>query len=323
MPQSSLSDHKQLVVKANDLIRGKANWTKLEHRVFAMMVAQLRKDDDEFRPQKIYVKDLLELSDTDYGALYERLEDVCQKLVQQSIAVRDHVDGNRRRYTAMSPVEYAQYVEGEGYILAKFSESMKPFLLQLKGRFTMYRLRQFMPLRSQYSMRIYELVMMRADLKYLRISVEELREMLHCEEKYDRFIDFKRRVLEVACDEINQKTEESIGFNVERKGQTATHINFHIGERTRLSDHPDPQARSRANTSPTRSGSGRPNIDVRELVVSDLTGQELDRFSDDQIDEAVAAGRAHARQENTGASSGNRAVAAYRHAVHLLRTQSR
>jgi len=324
--QNQFSDQSQLVVKANDLVRGKANWTKLEHRVFAMMVAQLRKDDQEFRPQKIYVRDLLDLSDTNCDAVYERMEDVCQKLVQQSIAVRDRVDGDRRRYTAMSPVEFAQYVEGEGYILAKFPESMRPFLLQLKGRFTMYRLRQFMPLRSQYSMRIYELVMMRADLSYMRISVEELREILHCEEKYDRFTDFKKRVLRTACEEINSKTDASISFQVERKGRTATHINFHIEERKRLPEdqHTRPQSAQRhsaRSSSEDHSGGDGPSIDVRELVLSDLTKQELSRFSRDQIDQAVEAGRAHARQEHSSSSSGNRAIAAFRHATRLLRRE--
>src|SRR6056297_806598 len=172
--QLKLFDGNEMVVKANDLVRAKANWTRLEHRVVGMMISQLDKEDEAFTPQRIYIKDLMELSGTDYGALYERAEAICSKLLKQEVYIRDEVDG-KRRYRGYSPIVMCEYVEGDGCIVAQFNEAMKPFLLQLKKRFTMYRLQNFMQLTSQHSMRMYELLKMRSDLRHLRITVDELR----------------------------------------------------------------------------------------------------------------------------------------------------
>lgn len=281
-----------MVVKANDLVRAKANWTRLEHRVVGMMISQLDKEDEAFTPQKIYIKDLMELSGTDYGALYERAEAICSKLLKQEVYIRDKVNG-KRRYRGYSPIVMCEYVEGDGCIVAQFNEAMKPFLLQLKKRFTMYRLQNFMRLTSQHSMRVYELLKMRSDLRHLRISVEEFRAILSCEHSYSRFSDFKRKVVDKTQEEIAEKTDISFKYQVERKGQTPTHIRFII------EDENEDQPRVSSSTKRTPPSNGRnetqeglannseeisaPKIDIYALVLDDLAQEEIDACSEERI----------------------------------------
>ena len=281
-----------MVVKANDLVRAKANWTRLEHRVVGMMISQLDKEDEAFAPQKIYIKDLMELSGTDYGALYERAEAICSKLLKQEVYIRDEVDG-KRRYRGYSPIVMCEYVEGDGCIVAQFNEAMKPFLLQLKKRFTMYRLQNFMRLTSQHSMRVYELLKMRSDLRHLRITIEEFRAILSCEHSYSRFSDFKRKVIDKTQEEIAEKTDISFKYQVERQGQTPTHIRFII------EDENEDQLRVSRSPKTTPASDGRdkiqegladnseeisaPKIDIYALVLDDLTQEEIDECSEERI----------------------------------------
>lgn len=328
MGQVELFREHEVVVKANDLIRARANWTALEHRIFAMMVAQIEKSQTEFQPQKIYVKDLKELTATKSENMYGRLLEVCDRLPMSVIGIRDTVNG-KRRYRSVSPISKCEYVEGQGYILAKFNDDLQDLLLQLTGNFTMYRLKQYMQLESMYSMRIYELAMMRADISHYRIETDELRAILSCEDKYARFADFKRRTLEMARSEINEKTDISFRYKIERKGRTPTHVHFYITDeaedehremRKALREADESQMSTSSSGSAKSNGSAKaaPNIDVRKLVVDELTPEELDRVTSQEVNTAVQDALAFAR-ENGNKAAGAIASVAYRKALQTLR----
>ncbi|MCS4139615.1 hypothetical protein GGQ13_003070 [Salinibacter ruber] len=216
------------MVKANQLIRGRINWTKLEHRVVAMLVAQLKKEDESFEMQRVHISDLMDMAQVSSRDIYDRAEEVCRKLLNQKVHVRTSTDDGRRVYQGYNCLSTCRYVEGSGYIEAKFNDDMKPFLLQLKRQFTMYRLQNFMRLSSQHSMRMYELIKMREGLRHLCLSVEELREVLCCEHTYDRFSDFKRYVLERARTEIADTCDIYFTYKVERDGRTPVRVRLLI-----------------------------------------------------------------------------------------------
>ncbi|MCS4162541.1 hypothetical protein GGP94_002985 [Salinibacter ruber] len=216
------------MVKANHLIRGRINWTKMEHRVVAMLVAQLKKEDESFEMQRVHISDLMDMAQVSSRDIYDRAEEVCRKLLNQKVHVRTSTDDGRRVYQGYNCLSTCRYVEGSGYIEAKFNDDMKPFLLQLKRQFTMYRLQNFMRLSSQHSMRMYELIKMREGLRHLCLSVEELREVLCCEHTYDRFSDFKRYVLERARTEIADTCDIYFTYKVERDGRTPVRVRLLI-----------------------------------------------------------------------------------------------
>jgi plasmid replication initiation protein len=221
-------DTDDIVVKANQLIRGRINWTKLEHRVVAMLVAQLKREDDAFEMQRVHISDLMDMSQTSSRDIYNRAEEVCRKLLNQKVHVRTRTEDGRRMYQGYNCLSTCRYVEGSGYIEAKFNDDMKPFLLQLKRQFTMYRLQNFMQLSSQHSMRMYELIKMREGLRHLCLSVEELREVLCCEHTYERFSDFRRHVLERARTEIKETCDAYYTYVIERNGRTPVRARFLI-----------------------------------------------------------------------------------------------
>jgi hypothetical protein len=221
-------DEGDIVVKANQLIRGRINWTKLEHRVVAMLVAQLKQEDESFEMQRVHISDLMDMAQISSRDIYDRAEEVCRKLLNQKVHVRTSTEDGRRVYQGYNCLSTCRYVEGSGYIEAKFNDDMKPFLLQLKRQFTMYRLQNFMQLSSQHSMRVYELIKMQEGLRYLCVSVEELREVLCCEHTYDRFSDFKRYVLERARTEIADTCDIHFTYKVERDGRTPVRVHLLI-----------------------------------------------------------------------------------------------
>lgn len=332
MAQSDLFGKDHMVVKANDLVKAKSNFTRMEHRIIAMMIARLKKSDQEFKLQRIYIKDLQELAGTNYDAIYERMEDICDKLLDQQIKVRKRTDNDKRVYQGYNILDSCRYVEGSGYIEAMFTKSMKPFLLQLKERFTMYQLQHFMKLTSSHSMRIYEILKMRADLEHITMAVEELREVLGCEDSYSRFSDFKRYVLEKAQEELHEKTDLAFRFHVHRKGRTPTHVRFRI---LRVKEAEEEAARLAANGETSRTAASEsdasndspstpagPKIGIQGMLLDELSQDELERFTLMDIQRAIEKGEAHAREQHPNASSVNQSIAAFKVARDHLRSLS-
>lgn len=327
-----------LVVKSNQLVQARINWTKLEHRVVAMLIAQLKKDDEAFELQRVYIRDLLDQSGTTSRDVYGRAEEICQKLLDQKVHVRTRTEDGRRIYQGYNCMSTCRYIEGSGYIEAKFNDDMKPFLLQLRKRFTMYRLQNFMRLSSQHSMRMYELIKMRKGMRYLRITIDELREVLCCEHSYKRFSDFKRYVLERARKELKDICDIRFTYKVEREGRTPVRINFMIHEneakpengetrpmvtyqsenRNTLLDKEEKRASEDATSNPPEQ---TPRFNLYAMVLTELTQQELTRHSESAIHAAIGAAKSRATENHPEAASSFLASKVVRLALQTLRAK--
>jgi plasmid replication initiation protein len=328
MEQRTSFDDDARVVKSNQLVQSRMNWTKLEHRVVAMLVAQLKKEDDKFEEQRVYIKDIADLSGRDGKSLYDQAEEICRKLLDQKIQVRTQTDDGRRRYKGYNCMSTCEYVEGSGYIEAKFNEDMKPFLLQLKRRFTQYNLKCFMRLSSQHSMRIYELLKMREGIKYLRIEIEELREILCCEHSYNRFTDFKRWVLEKAREELQEKADIYFNYKVTRDGQTPVSVNFLIKKNG--SEDSERNENAIIKSEEGREGEGtevkdrdvdqksEPNFNIFAMVLDEMTQNQLDSHSEREIRDAIDKARKDVDTHHSNDGSANKALKTYKQALQGL-----
>lgn len=289
-----------------------------------MLIAQLDRDDESFDLQRIHIRDIIEKSGSSSQDLYSRGKEICQRLLNQKIQIQTEENG-RRVYEGYNALDKIRYVEGDGYIEARFNDSMKPFLLELKRRFTIYQLEAFMQLGSRYSMRIYELLKMREGLRWLRMPVEQLRELLSCEDKYSRFGDFRRRVIERAQSEVNSTTDISFTYKVEREGQSPVRINFMI----------EPQGEADLDIEIVKSASkeGPQEVGVKAekevneeiqfntyaMVLSELTQEELSDLDEEEIRQAIRTGSENVKASNSSTSSAFMASQTVRAALTELR----
>lgn len=320
-----MSSTTRRVVKHNDLVRARSNLSKVEHRVIAMLIAQLDRDDESFDLQRIHIRDIIEKSGSSSQDLYSRGKEICQRLLNQKIQIQTEENG-RRVYEGYNALDKIRYVEGDGYIEARFNDSMKPFLLELKRRFTIYQLEAFMQLGSRYSMRVYELLKMREDLRWLRMPIDQLRELLSCEDKYSRFGDFRRRVIERAQSEVNSTTDISFTYKVEREGQSPVRINFMI-EPQGEADPDIETVKSASKEGPQEVGvkaekemSEEIQFNIYAMVLSELTQEELSDLDEEEIRKAIRTGSENAKASNSSTSSAFIASQTVRAALTELRS---
>ena len=323
-----MSSKTQRVVKHNDLVKARSNLSKIEHRVIAMLIAQLDRDDESFDLQRIHIRDIIEKSGSSSQDLYSRGKEICQRLLNQQIHIQTEEDNGQRVYEGYNALDKIRYAEGDGYIEARFNDSMKPFLLELKRRFTIYQLEAFMQLGSRYSMRVYELLKMREDLRWLRMRVEDLRKLLSCEDKYSRFGDFRRRVIERAQSEINETTDISFTYKVEREGQSPVRVNFMIEPESEARPEIEPvrpepdEGPQEVGVSADESGSEEIQFNLYAMVLSELSQERLSELSEEEIREAIQVGKERAGASNGSRSSAVLASEAVRIASSELREES-
>ena len=248
-PHQDVPLRRDWVVKSNDLINAKYDWTVLQQRMILLMIAQLDLDADDFGNQTVYIGDLLDQGHVTGNAYYERAAEAAHVLLNQKIYVMAE-SGRWRGYNLLSYVEPAP-----GYIIARFNQDMRPFLLQLKRRFTRYMLEHVMRFQSPYSIRIYELAQQYADVGHRTIELDALRTMLAVEDKYPRFYDFRRRVLEQARREIRKFTDLDVTYDIVREGRTPTAVKLYI---RRKEEH-----ESRGQAPARRTRSARPILRSR------------------------------------------------------------
>ncbi|SNY41399.1 Initiator Replication protein [Orenia metallireducens] len=118
-----------------------------------------------------------------------------------------------------------------------YYELNQAILSALKNQtfFTPLNLVMINSLSSQYSIIFYELAIRYKKYKIPKMSIEEVRSLTHTEDEYNRFYDFRRRVLDTACEEISEKTDIILSYKTEKKGRRIAFIDFEIEQKEEIS----------------------------------------------------------------------------------------
>ena len=211
-------DDKALVVKDNKLIEAHYKLTRLEQRIVLAMVSKIHKDDVEFKRYRMSIKDFL---DREYGSKYDKMKEATERLMQKIIKIR-----KENSFLQVAWLSSAEYYEGEGTVELEFSPKLKPYLLQLKEKFTAYELKNIIQFNSTYSIRIYELLKQYETIKSRTITLDELQKMVGTE--YKKFYDIKRFVIEIAEKELKEKADIYFTYNPIKLGRRVNSIEFHI-----------------------------------------------------------------------------------------------
>lgn len=216
----------ELIVQHNHLIEAKYKLTLQEKRLMCWLASQVKQADENFKEHTISIKEFSSLVDSSGNALHKTLELVTHKLMQKIITIRK-MDGKGFKKAAL--LGGADYLAGEGLLNLSFHPYLKPYMLQLKERFTKISLGDVMGLRSIHAIRIYELLKQHENIGKREISVNDLRGYCGIEEgQYKNINDLKRFLLEISKKEINSKTDILIDYEEIKTSRKFTSIRFTI-----------------------------------------------------------------------------------------------
>lgn len=216
------------VTKGNALVEANYRLTAIQQKIVITMASLVQPADEEFKWYKLTIKDFAEILGRNDHAIYAEMVASVKALMKVVIMI----PGGRPRggdlYTHWIQ-SAGVYKLGDGFIEVTIDSALKPFFLHLKERFTTYRLKNVMQLKSAYSIRIYELLKQYQPIGKRTIALQRLREMLGIEPKeYRLYGHFKNKVISVAQREINEKTDITFHFKEIKTGRKVAELEFVI-----------------------------------------------------------------------------------------------
>ena len=242
-----------LVLQANELVRSQQdNLTLLEARLVRLAIAQIFKNDDDFRTYEIDIISLAKLLKMDKYNIYHEMDRLTTDLMRKIIYIRDNGEGKKQNYIKLHWVDTVKYKDG--IITFKLSQELRPYLLGLQQLFTMYEYEDIIELPTNYSIRLYELLTSYQNMKYRGfhnkeyngIEIEEgevvftisyLRRFFNCQDYYkDNNSKFINKVIKSSVNYINKKTVSRITFRTARNELKQQEIKYIIFKFHNLGD---------------------------------------------------------------------------------------
>lgn len=215
-----------LVVKRNDMIQKSRHKLDLqEQKIILYMISKIKPSDKEFKEQIFSIIEFCRICglDSDSGGNYAYIKKSLKSLRDRSIWVTLD-DGSE---TTLSWINSVTINKRSGLVRLTIDEKMKPYLLDLQENFTQYSLIYTLAMKSQYSTRLYELLKSYQYKKYVKFDIEDLKRILFAE-KYERFPDFKRRVLDTAVNEVNKLGDIWVTYELVKEGRKFSEVRFDI-----------------------------------------------------------------------------------------------
>lgn len=227
---------RQLVVrKANKIVEAKYRLNLREQKFILYMVSMLDTRDSDFRYQRVKISDfesVLNLDGKKWGSIYQVVKEITQSLNDKPLTISKE-NGKK---LIINWIASAEIEPGSGVIEFEFSDKLRPYLLQLKEHFTQYELKNILQLKSSFSIRMYEILKAHEYRRKVTFEVEELKQLLGVDDKYDVYYDFKKRVLKTAQKELKEKSDISFKFKEKRQQRKIHSIIFEILKNGRVGD---------------------------------------------------------------------------------------
>lgn len=240
--KKSKKDMKNEVVKTNRLNSVIQNLTLVELRLIQLAIVDSREKQEGLtadKPLFISAQRYADCFNVESHTAYEVL-----KGIEKTLFDRRFTFINERQNEVKSRwISQVEYHRGEGGISIIFTPAVVNEITRIDGyerAFTKFLLEQTANLNSVYSVRLYELLKQWLEAKKATLELELMRGQLGLGvNEYVRMSDFKKRVLDLAVNEINEKTDLKISYENVKQGRKIVGFNFKILEK------PKPKADSK------------------------------------------------------------------------------
>jgi plasmid replication initiation protein len=214
------------IAKSNDLVEAAYRLTLNEQRLLLATLARIdsRRGMQNFK-FSITAKEFSELFEIELHTAYEALKDASKSLFERDIRTFDGRTRKRFRW-----VDRVSYVDGQSRVELCFTIHVAPYLSQLHRNFTAYGLHQVRSLKSNYSIRLFEMLIQYRSTGWMQVEVDTFRERLMLEGTYARFDNLKARVINPAVTELQAKSNLMIQWRPIKKGRKIVSLRFDFQE---------------------------------------------------------------------------------------------
>ena len=211
---------------SNVLTNARFEYSEVQLDLFFFILSNLRKNQDSL----IYRLDIKELSVLTKAQYHlPRLVEAMRGMMKQ---VFSH--NTERGLADFIMLEEVVYLTGTKIIEIKLTKTVLPHLFDLKNKFTSLALQAALRLTSKYSKRIYQLCSQWKDLgETKKYDIQEFKKMLGLideegNEKLKAYKDFRKVVLDLSVNQINEHTDLFITYAPVKEGRSVKYITFTV-----------------------------------------------------------------------------------------------
>lgn len=208
------------------------NFTHNDYQVFLHLVSKIG-GVDEFgkylqpeqlqREHRLTAKEFNEVFNISLPNCYGVLKQAVDKLMKTDVRIEKPDNCGFWRINVCSKAEYNK---NEGYITIKFTDDIMPYLAQVREKFVLYNLKEIANFGSLYTTRLYELIQEFKETGWMLKSLDQLREVFAVGNKFKLYGHFKAKILNHACQEINDNYDMGLSFDELKEGRKVTAIRF-------------------------------------------------------------------------------------------------
>ena len=232
-------DNINLVYKSNELIQKFKNTFSLqEMKIINFIISRIKspKYDSDFNVIKVHIKELA--NEIGYesvnGKAYKDIKKALSLLSkQQSDFIEIVTKDGRVEETIVRWLEKPRVDKATGMVTLKLDDDLKPYLLNLKKNYTKFEWLYTKAMQSKYSVKLYELLKSwektRQGVK--EFNLDDLKNYIDAPDSYKNFNTFKKRVLDIALEEINEITDLLVSYETKKKGKKVIGLIFHISKK--------------------------------------------------------------------------------------------
>ena len=221
---------KDLVIKTNRLNQAFQMLSLAEFHIVQLAIVDARNTGTGLTTDMPLRIDALRYADvfgTTRQNAYIRMKEAEETLFNRRFSFFDE-DGKLVKSRWISQV---RYLDNEGAIEIVFTPAVVQGISRIDGVkefFTQYLLTQTSQLKSVYSTRLYELLIQwRSTGKTPIVNLQDFRAQLGIDEnQYKLMSDFKKRVLDLAVNDINEQTDIKVTYQQHKNGRLISGFSF-------------------------------------------------------------------------------------------------
>ncbi len=200
-------------------IKGLEKLSLKARKMLYIVISQCRQNDEKFYTYEISIKEFAETMNITSDTIYSEANHITDELISKVL----YVAKQEKTFSIFSICEYYN-----GIFCFKLNPDMTTFLPQLKEEFSKPLLKDFMKMKSPYSIAIWHLMQKEIYSRKLsltntiqfNLTLDELREITGTQEKFAKLSNIKRFVFDKALREINENCGVKVSYENIKKSRT-------------------------------------------------------------------------------------------------------
>ncbi|MEO5350986.1 MAG: replication initiation protein, partial [Magnetococcus sp. YQC-3] len=267
------------VAKSNALVFASYKLTPLEQKLILIFASKIHPDDRDFKAYKINTNVLGGVLKIDHNDLFNDLRQATFNILKKPFQYYDYEEKGLRQTNWFASCFYK---DDDADVYFQFHPSVQKLLLNLKnkGNFTTFTLTFALRMKSSYAIRLYEILKSSYE-KQISLKkkpdvifyIDDIKKVLAIEKEYNKYSHFKKRILESAKKEINEKSDIFFTYNEIKKARKVERLKFNIKLNIAVKEKIDKDLFELNQIS----------IELMSLGISEDKAKEIERDFDEEV----------------------------------------